>query len=226
MDYVEELYQNNKLLLRAMDLPVPRKNNVPSYFDCESWINEFVFAMREGLYSLSTTLIVPSIGVRDYKSIGFIINSDKADCYHIAKTDSVSSGNVKNGDFQANKSDFDTIDELATYIKNNKATDMNEVNINVKLDGIVGLFINKCLRIEKLLKRIYVVKIMLREITGIDYPIYIYDLDIGSLNKVELSIQDEEELINSLECDKVLFWPDTSSTPSYIDLSPSKKVIR
>ena len=219
MDNVEKLYNDGKLLIRSMDQPILKREKI---YECQTWIDEFNYLMNDGLFSLSTTLIIPNVGVKNYKNIGFLIDSNFADCFHIAKSDSGSSGNVKDGDFKANKKDYNTLVELANYIKNTNATTMNEVNVNVKLDGIVGLYINKCTISNLLLKKIYIVKSVLKYMTGIDYPIYLYDWNIGKIELIDLTKEDEENLIGSLESNQIYYWPDDIDKPELITISSEK----
>ena len=127
MEDAISLYNQDKLLVRAMDWPQISRGTNGLQYDCTSWANEFDMMMNSMLSSASSTLLVPGVGVSTYKNIGFLINSDTANCFHIATSDSGSSGNVENGDFFANKADFTTINELATYIKSNNSVDLNEV---------------------------------------------------------------------------------------------------
>ena len=218
MDDVERVYNEGKLLARAMDGVYISNGNDGKIYECQTWGNEFASLMNNGMDSLSTTLIIPNVGVRTYKNIGFLINSDYANCFHISKSDSLSSGNTIDGDFSANKSSFDTVSELAQYISANNYTTMNEVNVNAKIDSVLGLFINKCRNINHLIKEVYVIKYMLKEMTGIDYPIYVYDFVNGKLEKLDLSLEQEDSIINSLECDKVTCWPDSVDEPFIIPI--------
>lgn len=218
MDEVEILYNEGKLLIRAMDFPTQRTKNIGSFYECQTWVDEFDFLMRDELSSLSTTLIIPNVGVRTYKNIGFLINSDLAECFHITKEDSGSAGSVRDNTFLANPPDFKTIEELANYIKVNNAIVMNEVNVNVKIDGVVGLFINKCEKSASLLMRIFVVKKMLYAFTGIDYPIYLYDWQDGKLDKIDLTLEQEEDIIASLPANKIMIWPDEEDKPIYVPI--------
>lgn len=213
MDKVEELYNSGKLLVRAMELPHLKIGTDGKELDCSTWANEFSMLMNGTLSSASSTLIVPDVGVSTYKNIGFLVNSDLANCFHISKSDSGSSGNIKDGDFFANKADFQTIAELASYIKANNATTMNEVNICASLDSVVGLFINKCEKEDYLLKMIYVVKTCLKQLTNVDYPIYSYDKNNGKLNYIELTNELEEQIIDSLETKNMFYWPDDFDEP-------------
>ncbi len=211
MNDIMTLYDNNKLLVRAMDQPSILLDMGRKYFDLSSWGYEIDSLMNEGLDSLSTTLIVPNVGVRTYKNVGFLLNSDLTECLHISKTDSSSSGSIRNRDFLAKKEDFTTLEELAKYIKDNDATEMNEVNVNAKIDAVVGLFINKCQHSKFLLQAIYPVKCALKELTGVDYPIYVYDFLNGKLESIELSKEEEDELINSLGAREVSCWLDSQN---------------
>lgn len=222
MDDVEKIYNEGKLLVRAMDQPEARINQKGKYYECHSWVDEFYSLMNGGLYSLSTTLVVLNVGVKTYKNIGFLINSDWADCFHIAKSDSGSCGNIQDGDFQANKADFNTLEELYNHIKFNNDKSMNEVNINVKLDGVVGLFINKCTNMEYLLGKIYVIKTLLKAMTGIDYPIYSYDWNIGKMELIELSKEKEDMIINNLKGNQIYCWPDDVDSPFFIPIESSQ----
>lgn len=160
------------------------------------------------LSSVSTTLIVPNVGVSTYQNIGFLFNSDLANCFHISKSDSGSSGNINSGDFFANKADFKTIRQLANYIKENNDTIMNEVNVNASIGSIEGLIFNECPRQDLLLQMIYVIMTCLKNITGVEYPIYSYDNKNGKLNYVELTNDLEQQIIQSLKTDKLFYWPD------------------
>ena len=213
MNEVEEIYNNGKLLVRAMDFPQLKKGEDGLEYDCSTWANEFCMLNNGTFSSISTTLLVPGVGVSTYKNIGFLIDSDLADCFHIAKSDSGSSGNTSNGDFFANKADFQTIDELANYIKTNNDTTMNEVNINTSIESVRGLFFNECPRQELLLQMTYVARSCLKNITGVEYPIYSYDSNNGRMNHVELTKELEEHIIQNLKTNKIFYWPDEFESP-------------
>ena len=225
MEDAVSLYNQDKLLVRAMDWPQISRGSEGLQYDCTSWANEFDMMMNKTLSSASSTLIVPGVGVSTYKNIGFLINSDKADCFHIATSDSGSSGNLENGDFHANKADFATISELANYIKENNSTDLNEVNINTNIDSVVGLFINECPLQERLLQMIYVAKKCIESMSGIDYPVYLYNSSEGKLKQMQISHEKEEEIIASLRTTQLFYWPDTYTEPVTEDLNMIKSHI-
>ena len=221
MDKIERIYNDGKVLVRAMDFPQLQRGNNGLEYDCTTWANEFCMLMNGSLTSASSTLIIPNIGVPTYKNIGFLVNSDIADCFHIAKTDSGSRGNISNGDFFANEADFQTIKELANYIIAGGDTTMNEVNINASIDCVEGLVFNECPRQDLLLQKIYIVKTCLKNITGIDYPIYSYDTKNGKLNYVELADELETQIIQSLKTTNLFYWPDEYEKPVVEEINNS-----
>ena len=221
MDEVKEIYNKGKLLLRAMDQPVIKISKDRKYYDCLTWVDEFTSLKNEGLFSLSTTLIIPDVGVKTYKNNGFLIDASQVVCHHIAKEDSGSCGNYQAGDFMAKKPDFYRIEDLASYIKINNANVMNEVNINVKLDAIKGLFINKCIISSNLLKKIFVVRKMLENLVGVVYPIYLYDWNSGKLDLIDITTEMEDEIISSLDSDEIICWPDDVLKPYFISIESS-----
>ena len=152
-DNVIDLYNNGKLIIRAVDLPNLHKTNDLIKYDCSTWANEFAMMMNNDFDSVSSTLLVPNVGVKTYKNVGFLVNSDEAIVQHIANSDSGSRGSIKNGDFFANKSNYDSLDELANYIMKNKSTDMNEVNLNIPINAVVGLVLIKSQNVVQHLKK-------------------------------------------------------------------------
>lgn len=226
MSDAQILYNNGKLLVRAMSWPQLKNGINGLEYDCTTWANEFCMLTSGCLSSASSTLIIPGVGVSTYKNIGFLINSDFANCFHISKSDSNSSGDIKNSDFFANKADFQTITELANYIKATNDTTMNEVNIQTSIDSVVGLFINECLQQDKLLQMIYVVKKCLETLTGIDYPIYSYNSKVGKINKIELTDELEQQIIQALKTTQVFYWPDEYNEPITDDIKNKNKYTR
>lgn len=220
------LYNEGKLLVRAMDYPGLSHGISGLQYDCSIWANEFCILMNGGMSSVSTTLIIPGVGVSTYKNIGFLVNSDLADCFHISKIDSGSRGDVRNGDFWAKEPDFATISELADYIKTNNDTNMNEVNINTTIDSVVGLFISECPAQDKLLQRTYIAKRCLKSMMGIDYPIYSYNFQEGKLNRIELTPENEQQVIESLKTTQIYYWPDEYSDPVMEDISKRESYTR
>ena len=213
MDLVEQIYSEKKLLLRAMDWPRLQRNVNDLEYDCTTWANEFSLLEKGKLSSVSTTLIVPNVGVSTYKNIGFLINSDFVNCFHISISDSGSSGDIDNGDFFANNSDFDNIEELSKYINENNSTIMNEVNIVASLDSVVGLFVNKCEHQHFLLSQTFIIQNFLKHMFDIEYPIYLYDSKCGRIERMELTPELQEEITSNLKTKNIFYWPDDYDEP-------------
>ena len=213
MSLVEQIYNEKKLLVRAMDGPRPSRNGIDLEYDCTPWANEFNLLSNSKLSSASTTLIVPDVGVSTYKSMGFLINSDLANCFHISISDSVSSGDIEEGDFFASDSDFDSIEGLANFIEDNNATTMNEVNVVASIDSVLGLFINKCGRQQYLLSQAFVIQKFLKHMLNIEYPIYSYDSSCGSIEKIELTDELQNEIMSGLKAKRFFYWPDDFAAP-------------
>lgn len=81
---VVKIFEQGKILARAMDNPSYRKNNNELSYDFSTWASEFELAKSEGLMSVSSTLILPNEGIPTYKAIGFLIDSDKVDVRHVS----------------------------------------------------------------------------------------------------------------------------------------------
>ena len=194
MSYVTDKYNEGKLMIRAVNLPHLHKVNGEIKYDCSIWANEFAMMMNDEFESVSSTLLIPDVGVRTYKNVGFLVDSDLVGIEHIALSDSGSSGTINNGNFKANRPDFETLDQLANYIRNNNYTTMNEVNISIPLNSVVGLVVNKCANELKHLKTMMVVRDCLHELTGIEFDIFEYDSNCGEINQIDLT----DELIGTI----------------------------
>jgi len=223
MDSIKQIYNENKLLVRGMDWPMLQRNGSNLEYDCTTWANEFNLLANEKLSSASTTLIVPNIGISTYKNIGFLINSDFVNCFHIAISDSGSSGDIEKGDFFANDSDFRNIEELANYIIDTNSITMNEVNVIASLDSVVGLFVNKCEKQNYLLTQILIVQKTLKHMLDIEYPIYLYDSKCGKIEEIELTAELQEEIMhNYLRTNNIFYWPDEYNEPVFESLDNIK----
>lgn len=213
MEEINKIYNENKLLVRAMDWPRLQRNGDSLEYDCTTWANEFSLLKNQQLSSASTTLIVPNVGVSTYKNIGFLINSDLANCFHISVSDSGSNGDIKNGDFSANKPDFTKLADLAKFIIDNNSTHMNEVNIVTNIDSVVGLFINKCSNQKYLLEAIFIIQRCLIKMLNIEYPLYLYDSQKGIIERIILTPEMEEEITANLPTKNIFYWPDDFDEP-------------
>lgn len=223
----ERLFFENKLLIRAMEMPSFVKMESDFAFDCSVWINEFELMKRNIFSSVSTTLLVSGIGVSTYKNIGYLVDSTQAECFHISKSDSGSFGNVLDGDFSANEKDFEAVSDLAKYIKENNDTTMNEVNVNMPLNAVVGLVFNKCTNEYPLLRSLLILKNALYEYTKIDYPIYEYDRKNGKISLVDalkrIEISDYKEIFKNYNIDNYVYYTDYSDEVFYGNITKTSK---
>ena len=210
MNYIEDKYNEGKLIIRAVDLPQLHRINDEVKYDCSIWANEFAMIMNDEFESVSSTLLIPNVGVKTYKNVGFLVDSDFAEIQHIALSDSGSSGSFRNGDFMANCSDFETLDRLANYIKVNNYTTMNEVNISIPINSVVGLVVIKCGNELKHLKAMMAVRECLHELTGIQFDIFEYDSNYGKINQIDLTDELIETIISSSNVNKYDYYTDYS----------------
>lgn len=194
---VEELFNEDKMLVRAMDEPFLRRNDSSLFYDFSVWAEEADIARNDKLTSLSSTLLVPGEKIPTYKNVGFLLNSEKADIIHVADSDSGSMGNVADGDFVANPTDLKTLSDLAAKTRTEKLRDMNEVNVNIKDDAIVGLFVNKCLS-ERPKAIILLAQEYYKLQTGKELPIFTYDQANGNLQPLEMSKEEKKDFLEKM----------------------------
>lgn len=192
---IEELFNEDKMLVRAMDEPFLRRNDNSLFYDFSVWAEEADIAKNDRLTSLSSTLLVPGEKIPTYKNMGFLLSGEKADIIHVADSDSGSMGNIADGDFVANQTDLKTLSDLAVKTRTEKLRDMNEVNVNIKDDAIVGLFVNKCPS-ERPKAMILLAQEYYKLQTGKELPIFTYDQANGNIQPLEMS---KEEKIDFLE---------------------------
>lgn len=227
MNNIIDKFNSGKLIIRAVDLPNLHRSDDEIKYDCSIWSNEFAMMMNNDFESVSSTLLIPNVGVRTYKNSGFLIDSDLVNVQHIAKSDSGSSGNFKNGDFFANKSDFETLEQLANYIKHSKDTTMNEINISIPLESILGLVVVKCNTELRHIKRMMAVRQCIFELTGIEFDIYEYDINCGKIKQIDLTDELLEKM-NSIpgEVNKFDYYTDYSDEIYEGDILNTKSISR
>lgn len=226
---VERLFLDNKVLIRAMDMPSFVKFGSDLAFDCSVWINEFDLMKKNIFSSVSTTLLVSGVAVSTYKNIGYLVDSTQVDCFHISKSDSGSHGNLLNGDFFAFEKDFEIISDLAKYIKGSNDTTMNEVNVNMNLNAVIGLVLNKCINEYPLLRSLLILKNALYEYTQIDYPIYEYDRENGKLSLVDIEKKIEtsiyKDIFKNYTIDNYIYFTDYSDGIFYRNITGTSKKV-
>lgn len=197
MENAINVFHKDNLIIRAIDSPRPIKDNDNFIYDCTVLAKEFELMLSEtGMTSVSTTLLIPEEHVSTYKPVGYLIDAKKADCFHICKIDSCSSGNIIDGDFFASKADFQTTEELSKYIKETHDPNMNEINLNLKIDGVIGLVFNEALNNIRSLKAVIIFQRMLSQMTNITYPIYMYNRNEGTIKLIELTEEEKKQILN------------------------------
>lgn len=197
MENAIEIFNSDNLIIRAVDNPTLTREDGKVLYDCSTIAQEFEMMMSDsGMNSVSSTLLIPGEHVSTYKAIGYLIDARKADCFHICKSDSGSSGNVTDGDFKANQADFDTVSELAEYIKNTKDHRMNEINLNLTIDGVIGLVFNESINYIRNLQAVIIFQSALFKLTNTYYPIYMYSKEKGTLQIIELTEEEKYQIMN------------------------------
>lgn len=195
---VISLFEQGKILARAMETPSIYRNSKTNdiSYDFSVWADEYESAKQEGLWSLSTTLLISGESIPTYKSIGFLLNSDNTDVRHIAEMDSGSSGNEKNGDFRANSTEIKTLSELKDIIQSKHENVMNEVNINMRENAYIGLFANKVsnqLQVAQMLLAQKYYELQTDDIL----PMYVYDKENGQLESFNITLDEKANIIKS-----------------------------
>lgn len=195
---VQSLFEQGKILARAMETPCIYRNSKTKdiSYDFSVWADEYESAKQEGLWSLSTTLLISGESIPTYKSIGFLLNSDNTDVRHIAEMDSGSSGNEKNGDFRANSTEIKTLSELKDIIQSKHENVMNEVNINMRENAYIGLFANKVsnqLQVAQMLLAQKYYELQTNDIL----PMYVYDKENGQLESFNITLEEKANIIKS-----------------------------
>lgn len=198
---------NSRFIVRAMDNPNLKRDNGKLVNDFSTWASEYELARSQGLYSLSTTLLVPGETIPTYKPIGFILDEEKCTIRHIAEEDSGSCGNELNGDFQANKTDINSLDELESRIKQKHQNVMNEINVNINDDAIIGLFANKSISNRTMANIILAQKYFIMQ-TGKELPIYMYDNKAGCLFPLIMNQNEKAQFIKKCIEDKIILTSD------------------
>ena len=178
---VEDLLHSDQLLIRAVDGAALARRDGRIVNDCSTLAEELTECQKEGLGSVSTTLVVENESVPAYKAIGYFVNGKTAQIEHVAEGDSLSSGNSKNGDFIALAENLGTTKNLAQRVRETHPNRMNEVNVSIGMKDIVGLFYVKS-NSERNRAQIMVMQKMIGDRFGMDLPIYEYDQQQGAIH--------------------------------------------
>ena len=218
---IEELFAKDRLLVRAVDWPSLMKTGHGLAYDFTQWETYREEVDNGKGTSLSSTLLVKGEKVKTFGGLGFFINADKVDAFHITKSDRGSRGDVELNDFKANQADFKTLDELALSIRQEHSQKLNEVNINMEsTEAYVGLFTGpgERPRATALLAQEYYEKQ-----TGKVLPIAIYDAQQGTLTSYSPNSNEREYLLNILKT-KEIYWETTDGNEKSFTVSAQKDI--
>ena len=226
IENIENLFENNQLLVRAMDEPSLKKNNNKLNYDFSVWAEERDIAQKDQLKYVSSTLLISGEAIPTYKNFGFLLDSNKADIVHVADSDS-GSGVTNQGDFVANETELKSLSDLVEKTKKEKLKDMNEVNINIKDDAIIGLFVNKCPS-----ERPKTLTLLAQEYyklhTGKELPIFIYDTANGKIEAWKMNDEEKNKFIQemlqkrTIRSSMVCYDLDTEYTQEYKSIDCNK----
>lgn len=203
---IEELHKKNRLIVRALDWPsITKIDNSNFAYDFSTWAEEiFLSQQPDGLTSISSTLLSPNIDIPTYKAIGFMINGETSQIEHISETDSGSNGNKANGDFYACNESLKDLDELVSNIKTkNTSGVMNEVNITISTDDIVGLFYNKSGNERNKLYTLLAQYIISEQINR-ELPIYEYNHQNGTIVQIQMDTAQQRQFLKDMFDNKIL----------------------
>ncbi len=184
-DAVLEKFKSGNVLVRVMDPPRPSVGLNGVELEMNSWREELEFMSAEaGMNHVSTTLLMEGKAIAMYhKPFGFIFDAEKVKSVeHVAAVDS-GSGTSSSGELVANATDLHTLQELRDYYGDSQGTqEMNEVNVTVGKEAILGLVLRKGITSPSVLASIEVVRKYLKN-TGTDIPVYEYDERLGKMQK-------------------------------------------
>ena len=164
---------------------------------------ELGYLEGDGLSHASSTLIIPGIGIPLYhvKHAGWLFDGKESEIQHVASSDSGSSGGTAE-DFRANQADFQSLPELASFLRNGpQKMDMNEVNAKFSAKGLVGVVVRKAPSRKTLLEGIMTHKYMLQR--GYKIPLFVYDQDRGELEPFQYTDGTVKDCLAEVRDEKV-----------------------
>lgn len=203
-DDITKLFSEDKILVRAMDEPPLQKNDNGLFYNFSTWAEEVDIAKNDRLTSLSTTLLVAGEKIPTYKNMGFLVNSEKAEIIHVSAYDSGSSGNIIYDNFTANSTDLKSLSDLVIRTRLEKLKDMNEVNVAIKDEAIIGLFVNKCYS-ERPKAKILLAQEYYKLQTGKKLPIFTYDSHDSSLIPLKMRGEEKKDFLEKMHKSKVIY---------------------
>lgn len=192
------IFRSNRLVVRAMDAP---RVNPQGMYDYEVWNHEIdIMSSDYGLRSASTTLLVPGESVATYKSYGMMFDGGQLETLHIHPTDSNSNGDLNDRahftQWSKGTPGMQSYDELATHTRVTHSNEMNEINANIPLHALRGIFAHKAPTDIPVLDAL-VSQRHLSDEYDLAVPIFLYDRSVGQLQELNLSPKDVEAMIQN-----------------------------
>lgn len=203
----ERVFASGRMLVRGMDAPSVERDTAGNFtlnFEVIDRETDDMFGRGDehGLWYASSTLVLPGQHVPTYKNFGFMFDGATADIHHVHEQDSGSSGQGE--DFWADKSDLTTLDELAEVIKDSPPV-MNEVNATFRADDLKGIFALEARRPTAKINAWFTREHM-RQTTGAELPLYVYDIKEGSMTPWNPTADDVRGMVEATFPEKSLSW--------------------
>lgn len=195
-DEVEQLFQSGNLLVRALDPPAIRRDRANDFslqYDVIDRETDDLFGRGDehGLWYASSTLLLPERRIPTYKGYGFMFNGQTAELHHIHEKDSGSGGQGE--DFVAAKTELSSLAELAATV-NDEAPVMNEVNATFQGSDLKGIFAVDAKRPSARVSA-WLLQKRLKSTTGLEFPLYIYDIDAGKIDPWHPTDEDVKDMV-------------------------------
>lgn len=181
-DEVEQLFQSGNLLVRALDDPTVTRDRAGGFafnYDAIDRETDDLFGRGDehGLWYASSTLLLPDKHIPTYKGYGFMFDGQTAELHHIHDMDSGANGQGES--FRADKTELSSLAELAARV-NNQAPIMNEVNATFQASDLKGIFALEAKRPGAQISA-WLMQKRIKRTTGVDLPLYVYDIDAGQI---------------------------------------------
>jgi hypothetical protein len=194
---VEQIFTEGNLLVRGLDAPALDRDETGAFslkYDTIDRETDDMFERGDahGLWYASSTLLLPGKTIPTYKNFGFMFNGATSEIHHVSNQDSGSSGQ---GDrFRAAESTLTSLADLAAVVTN-KSPRMNEVNATFQSTDLKGIFAleapNPTAKLHAWFMRQH-----MKDTTGIEYPLYAYDVGAGEIKAWQPTAEDVKDILN------------------------------
>ncbi|MCE2992940.1 MAG: hypothetical protein ACK5WS_01955 [Alphaproteobacteria bacterium] len=187
---VDQLFQSGELLAKSLN-KIQIEDDKLNY---TSFLKEGdLLVSPNGCSISSTTLLVAGHKIPTYSldgmSSGLLIDASKSFIIDVSKQDANTerAGKLAKRKARLDGAELDcSLKELKDHINSTNATDMNEVSADIKIDGVVGIFVKAQADSEQKMGAILAVK-MFESIHGVKLPLVQYDQRNGSIQEIEVT---------------------------------------